>query len=157
MCPAETTAKSTTVCSGSLCRNVVMQREAAAVDKFHPAAAVPRNVADCRVLRSSKTLYVSLDVRKDSIAVACAPEDRGAEVVSLGPIGTLQRDIDQLIRTLQAKGATLVFVYEVGPCGYWLYRYFTRKGLRGTVVASSLIPRKPLFREPHRHVDGIRQ
>ena len=33
---------------------------------------------------SSKTLYVGLDVHKDAIAVAYAPEDRGTEVVSLG-------------------------------------------------------------------------
>jgi len=92
---------------------------------------------------SSKTLYVGLDVHKDSIAVAYAPEDRGAEVVSLGSIGTRQCDIDALIRKLQSKGATLVFVYEAGPCGYWLYRYLTRKGLSCHVVAPSLIPRKP--------------
>jgi transposase len=92
---------------------------------------------------SSKTLYVGLDVHKDSIAVAYAPETRGAEVVSLGLIGTRQCDIDKLIRKLQSKGATLVFVYEAGPCGYWLYRYLTRKGLSCHVVAPSLIPRKP--------------
>jgi transposase len=91
----------------------------------------------------SKTLYVGLDVHKDSIAVAYAPEERGTEVVSLGAIGTRQCDIDKLIRKLQAKGAPLVFVYEAGPCGYWLYRYLTRKGLRCAVVAPSLIPRKP--------------
>ena len=78
---------------------------------------------------SSKTLYVGLDVHKESIAVAYAPEERGAEVVSLGAIGTRQYDIEKLIRKLQSKGATLVFVYEAGPCGYWLYRYLTRKGL----------------------------
>src|SRR5438093_6028317 len=92
---------------------------------------------------SSKTLYVGLDVHKESIAVAYAPEERGTEVVSLGAIGTRQCDIDKLIRKLQAKGAPLVFVYEAGPCGYWLYRYLTRKGLRCHVVAPSLIPRKP--------------
>ena len=92
---------------------------------------------------SSKTVYVGLDVHKDSIAVAYAPEDRGAEVVSLGAIGTRQCDIDKLIRKLQAKGATLVFVYEAGPCGYWLYRYLTRRELSCHVVAPSLIPRKP--------------
>jgi transposase len=93
--------------------------------------------------QSSKTLYVGLDVHKDSIAVAYAPEDRGAEVVSLGPIGTRQGDIDKLIRRLEAKGAALVFVYEAGPCGYGLYRYLTRKGFACHVVAPSLIPRKP--------------
>lgn len=97
---------------------------------------------------SSKTLYVGLDVHKDSIAVAYAPEDRGAEVVSLGPIGTRQCDIDKLIRTLQSKGAARVFVYDAGPCGYWLYRYLTRKGLPCHVVAPSLIPRKPGDRRP---------
>jgi transposase len=64
-------------------------------------------------------------------------------VVSLGAIGTRQCDIDKLIRKLQAKGAPLVFVYEAGPCGYWLYRYLTRQGLSCHVVAPSLIPRKP--------------
>ena len=62
---------------------------------------------------SSKSLYVGLDVHKDSIAVAYAPEDRGAEVVSLSAVGTRQSDIDKLIRKLQSKGTTtLVFVYE---------------------------------------------
>jgi transposase len=72
---------------------------------------------------SSKTLEVGLDVHKDSIAVAYAPEDRGAEVVSLGLIGTRQCDIDKLIRQASVQGPRLVFVYEAGPCGYWLHRY----------------------------------
>src|SRR5215468_11643683 len=92
---------------------------------------------------SSKTLYVGLDVHKDSIAVAYAPADRGAEVVALGAIGTRQYDIDKLIRKLEAKGGPLVLAYEAGPCGYWLYRYLTRQGLCCLVVAPSLIPRKP--------------
>jgi transposase len=88
-------------------------------------------------------LFVGLDVHKDMIAVAYAPEDRGAEVVSLGMIGTRQCDIDKLIRRLESKGATHVFAYEAGPCGYWLYRYLTRRALNCMVVAPSLIPRKP--------------
>ena len=91
---------------------------------------------------SSKTLCVGLDVHKDSIAVAYAPEDRGTEVVSLGAIGPRQGDIDKLVRKLQAKGATLVFGYEAGPCGYWRSRYLSEKGLACQVVAPSLIPRK---------------
>ncbi len=92
---------------------------------------------------SSKTLFVGLDVHKDTIAVAYAPEDRGAEVVSLGMIGTRQCDVDKLIRRLESKGAALVFAYGAGPCGYWLYRSLTRRGLNCMVVAPSLIPRKP--------------
>src|SRR5436189_1421993 len=93
--------------------------------------------------KSSKSLFIGLDVHKDTIAVAYAAEDRGTEVVSLGMIGTRQYDIDKLIRKLEAKGATLLFAYEAGPCGYWLYRYLTRRGLSCAVVAPSLIPRKP--------------
>ena len=87
---------------------------------------------------SSKTLYVGLDVHKESIAVAYAPDDRGAEVVSLGAIGPRQSDLDKLIRKLQSKGAAmLVFAYEAGPCGYGLYRYLTGKGF----AATSWLPR----------------
>src|SRR5262245_46596854 len=93
--------------------------------------------------KSSKSLFIGLDVHKDTIAVAYAAEDRGTEAVSLGTIGTRQYDIDKLVRQLEAKGATLRFAYEAGPCGYWLYRYLTRKGLPCLVVAPSLIPRKP--------------
>lgn len=91
---------------------------------------------------SSKKLFVGLDVHKDTIAVAYALEDRGAEVVSWGMVGTRQYDIDKLIRKLESKGAPLAFAYEAGPCGYWLYRYLTRRGLSCTVVAPSLIPRR---------------
>jgi len=74
--------------------------------------------------------------------VAYVAKDHDAEVIYLGPIGTRQCDIDQLVRKLQAKAKHLVFVYEAGPCGYWLYRYPTQKGYDCWVVAPSLIPKK---------------
>jgi transposase len=61
-----------------------------------------------------------LAVHKDTIAVAYVGEERGAEVTSLGTIGTRQCDIDKLIRKLQGKGKPLPLVYAAGPCGYWL-------------------------------------
>jgi transposase len=90
----------------------------------------------------TSTLFIGLDVHKETIAVAYVAEERGAEVVSLGTIGTRQCDIDKLIRKLQSKGKTLHLVYEAGPCGYWLYRYLTKKGLKCWVVAPSQIPKK---------------
>ena len=68
----------------------------------------------------SSTLFVGLDVHKETIAVAYITEEREAEIVFLGTIGTRQCDIDKLIRKLQAKGKTLHFVDEAGRCGYWL-------------------------------------
>jgi transposase len=94
-------------------------------------------------MKDSTTLFVGLDVHKDSIAVAYALDERGAEAIFLGPVGTRQCDIDKLIRRLHSRASRLLFVYEAGPCGYWLYRYLQRKGESCIVVAPSLIPRKP--------------
>jgi transposase len=93
-------------------------------------------------MRHSNTLYIGLDVHKDSIAVAYVTQDQGAEVSSVGTIGTRQCDIDQLTRKCQSKAKHLVLAYEAGPCGYWLYRYLTKKGYECWVVALSLIPKK---------------
>jgi transposase len=90
----------------------------------------------------STTLYVGMDVHKESIAVAYVARDHDAQVIYLGTIGTRQADIDQLIRQLHSKAKRLVFVYEAGPCGYWLYRYLSKKGYVCWVVAPSLIPKK---------------
>jgi len=95
------------------------------------------------VSKSTRKLFVGLDVHKDSIAVAYAPQERGAEIISLGTIGTRQSDIDKLLKKLVARSRNLEFVYEAGPCGYWLYRYLTRKGHECCVVAPSLIPKRP--------------
>ena len=46
-------------------------------------------------------------------------EEREAEVVSRGSIGTRQGESDKLMRKLQAKGKTRPCVYEAGPGGYW--------------------------------------
>jgi transposase len=107
-------------------------------------------------MRQSSTLYVGLDVHKDSIAVAYVAKDHHAEVVSLGTIGTRQCDIDALIRRLQSQNPHLVFVYEAGPCGYWLYRYLTQKGYVCWVVAPSLIPKKAGDRVKTNRRDAIK-
>jgi transposase len=93
-------------------------------------------------MAQASTLFVGLDVHKETIAVGYVAEEREAEVMFLGTSGTRQCDIDKLIRKLQAKGKPLHFVYEAGPCGYWLYRYLTKKGLKCWVVAPSQIPKK---------------
>ena len=93
-------------------------------------------------MQQSSTLYVGMDVHKESIAVAYMAQDHGAEVVSLGTVGTRPCDIDKLIRQLQSKSPQLVFVYEAAPCGYGLYRYLMKKGYGCWVVAPAWIPKK---------------
>ena len=91
----------------------------------------------------SSTLFIGMDVHKDSIAVAYVAQDHGAEVTYLGAIGSRHADIDKLIRKMQSKARHLIFVYEASPCGYWLYCYLTKKGHDCRGVAPSLIPEKP--------------
>src|SRR5215510_1804098 len=93
-------------------------------------------------MSQSSTLSVGMDVHKESIAVAYVAQAHGAEVVSLGTVGTRQCDIDKLIRQLQSKSQQLVFVYDAGPCGSWLSRDLTKKGYPCWGVAPSLIPKK---------------
>ena len=79
-------------------------------------------------MSQSSTLFIGMDVHKDTIAVAYVPQDHGAEVTSLGSVGTRQGDLAQLVRTMPSKAKHLLFVYAAGPCGYWLSRYLTKKG-----------------------------
>src|SRR5712691_1284383 len=90
----------------------------------------------------SRTLSVGMDGHKESIAVASVGQDHGAEVLSLGTVGTRQWDLDTLIRQLQSKSKQLVFVDEAGPCGSWLSRSLTKTGDVCWVVAPSLMPKK---------------
>jgi transposase len=93
-------------------------------------------------MKHSNTLFVGLDVHKESIAVAYATEEQGTEPIYLGLIGTRPSDIDKMIRQLHTKAGKLLFGYEAGPCGYWLYRRLQKKNLECLVVAPSLIPRR---------------
>ena len=71
-------------------------------------------------MSQSRTLYVGMDVHKASSAVASVAQAHGAEVLSLGTLGTRQCDIDKLIRQLRSTSQQLGFVSEAGPCGSWL-------------------------------------
>jgi transposase len=73
--------------------------------------------------------------------VASIAEAHGAEVTSLGTIGTRQCDMDHLIRKMPSKATHLVFVDEAGPCGYWRSRDLTKKGHVCWVVAPSRMPK----------------
>jgi len=71
-------------------------------------------------MHQSRTLYVGMDVHKESIAVAYVAKDPAAAVISLGTFGTRQGAIDTLLRKRPSQATHLVFVYEAGPGGSWL-------------------------------------
>jgi transposase len=93
-------------------------------------------------MSQSRPLFIGMDVHTDTIAVASVAQEHGAEVTSLGTMGTRQCDIDHLVRKMPAKATHLIFVSEAGPCGSWLYRYLTTKGYDCWGVAPSLMPKK---------------
>lgn len=87
----------------------------------------------------STTLFVGLDVHKDSIAVAYIGSQD--DPIWLGNFGGLRRDVETIIRKLQSKAAKLSFVYEAGPTGFDLYRYLISKGHDCIVVSPTHIPK----------------
>ena len=91
---------------------------------------------------NDSTVFIGLDVHKDSIAVARVGSASSDPVIDVATIGTQQYAIDRLIARLSGHGP-LQFVYEAGPCGFWLHRYLTGKGQRCLVAAPSLVPRRP--------------
>jgi len=90
-------------------------------------------------------LFIGLDTHKEFNEVAYIEEHRGAQPVHLGRFSSSKVAVQKLVRQFESKypGATLHFVYEAGPCGYWIYRLITSLGHCCYVVAPSLIPKKP--------------
>ena len=67
----------------------------------------------------SRMRYVGWEVHQASLALASIAHDQGAEVVSLGTIGTRQGDLDPLMRPLPSQAQHRMCVDAAGPCGSW--------------------------------------
>lgn len=89
----------------------------------------------------NKVLYVGMDVHKESIVVATA-EGVSGEVDMFGTLPNSGAAVDKLLAKLSSGERKPRFVYEAGPCGYWLARYIRSKGFPCMVAAPSLIPKK---------------
>lgn len=88
-------------------------------------------------------VFVGIDVAKARNAVAIADGGRGGEVRFLGEVDAGPESMRRVVKRIAAQYDRVHFCYEAGPTGYGLYRLITMLGHACTVVAPSLIPRKP--------------
>ena len=87
--------------------------------------------------------FVGIDTAKAHNAVAVAQAGRDGEIRYIGEFGTAPDAVIRLVRKLADRYETLHFCYEAGPTGYGLYRQIIALGHDCTVVAPSMIPRRP--------------
>ena len=71
-------------------------------------------------MKKSSTVYVRMDVHKESIDITLAEVE--GEVRRFGQIGGERVAVLKMVRKLVSSAKELVFVYEAGPCGFWIQR-----------------------------------
>jgi transposase len=94
-------------------------------------------------MASSREAFIGIDAAKLRNAVAVADEGRAGEIRYLSEFDATPESMRRLVARLAAKYGRLHFCYEAGPTGYGLHRLIVSLGHSCTVVAPSLIPRKP--------------
>jgi transposase len=87
--------------------------------------------------------FLGLDVHKSTIAVGLAEGGRQGEIRYLSEVANRRDAVGKLVEKLGAKHERLSFCYEAGPTGYGLHRQIVSLGHACSVVAPSLIPRRP--------------
>ena len=68
---------------------------------------------------------------------------RGGKTCYCGEITNTPDEVRELVKKLCADGGLLSFFYEVGPCGYEIYRQLSQLSHHCSVVAPPLITWKP--------------
>lgn len=105
--------------------------------------AEPILITGGRAVADYREAFVGIDVAKLRNAVAIADAGREGEVRFFGEVDASDTSMRRVIQRIKAKFDQVHFCYEAGPTGYGLYRLIRSLGHECTVVAPSLIPRKP--------------
>ena len=77
-------------------------------------------------MKQSSKIFVGMDVHKESIDITLA--EQGGEVRRFGEVGGDRTALLKAVRRLSSRGGELVFVYEAGPCGFWIHREIGARG-----------------------------
>ena len=90
------------------------------------------------------TLYLGLDVHKDSITIAIAAAGRNGEVRLYGAISNDLHALEKALSKIRQAhgGAGLEVCYEAGPCGFGIARRLAQLKVACLVVAPSMIPKR---------------
>jgi len=87
--------------------------------------------------------FIGIDVAKLRNAIAIADSGREGEVRFFGEVDASDESMRRTIQRIATRFDQVHFCYEAGPTGYGLYRLIRSLGHQCSVVAPSLIPRKP--------------
>jgi transposase len=88
-------------------------------------------------------VFVGIDTLKKKHAFAIADAGRDGKTRYLGEIDSAPATVERVIKKLASKYEKVRVCYEAGPTGYGLYRQIITLGHECTVVAPSMIPKKP--------------
>jgi transposase len=90
----------------------------------------------------NRSMFVGMDVHKETIDISVAEGGRQGEVRHYGVIAPDVEALDKVVRALQAPSRVVHFVYEAGPCGFGIHRHLTKRGLECVVVSPSMVPKR---------------
>ena len=89
-----------------------------------------------------RSMFVGMDVHKESIDISVAEGGRLGEVRHYGVIAGDLEALAKVVRALRARDRVLHFVYEAGPCGFGIHRYLTAQDEDCVVVNPSSMPKR---------------